>query len=145
MAFHWFWVSVRLIQIDHGFLSSFRIVVIAWLLLKYFVKPVRRAFLCSDMSLYHPPPEKKVFPTWLLFICAIVIPIILVWKIWAYPVKCSSWFSFRFFYQKVFDGIIFFERKLHELFTKFKSRRKFTADPNGLEISTLQLVRGIRA
>lgn len=45
---------------------------------KYLVKPVRRAFLCSDLNLYHPPPEKKVFPTWLLFVCAIIIPLIIV-------------------------------------------------------------------
>ena len=55
-----------------------KIVLATWLLFKYLVKPVRRAFLCSDLNLYHPPPEKKVFPTWLLFICAIIIPLIVV-------------------------------------------------------------------
>ncbi|CAF1089501.1 unnamed protein product [Rotaria sordida] len=54
------------------------IVLAAWLIFKYFVKPVRRAFLCSDLNLYHPPPEKKVFPTWLLFICAIIIPLVII-------------------------------------------------------------------
>ena len=57
---------------------SLIIVFLSWLLLKYLVKPVRRSFLCSDLSLYHPPPEKKVFPTWLLFVCAIIIPLIVV-------------------------------------------------------------------
>lgn len=61
-----------------GNLFSFWVVLIAWLLFKYLVKPVRRAFLCSDMNLYHPPPQKKVFPSWLLFVCAIVIPILIV-------------------------------------------------------------------
>lgn len=70
----------------------FCIVVIAWLLFKYLVKPVKRAFLCSDLSLYHPPPVKKVFPTWLLFICAIVIPIIIVGGMSAYTQKHSSLF-----------------------------------------------------
>jgi phosphatidate phosphatase len=54
------------------------LVLFAWLLFKFLVKPVRRAFLCSDLNLYHPPPVKKVFPTWLLFICAIVIPLIII-------------------------------------------------------------------
>ncbi|CAF1012144.1 unnamed protein product [Rotaria sp. Silwood1] len=54
------------------------IVLSTWLIFKYFVKPVRRAFLCSDLNLYHPPPEKKVFPTWLLFICAIIIPLVVI-------------------------------------------------------------------
>jgi hypothetical protein len=54
------------------------IVLLTWLLFKYFVKPVRRAFLCSDLNLYHPPPVKKVIPTWLLFICAILIPLIII-------------------------------------------------------------------
>jgi phosphatidate phosphatase len=57
---------------------SLIIVLLTWLLFKYFVKPVRRAFLCSDLNLYHPQPEKKVFPTWLLFICAILIPLIII-------------------------------------------------------------------
>ena len=56
----------------------FSIVLLTWLMFKYLVKPVRRAFLCSDLTLYHPPPEKKVFPTWLLFVCAIIIPLIIV-------------------------------------------------------------------
>ncbi|CAF3145574.1 unnamed protein product [Rotaria socialis] len=57
---------------------SLAIVLLAWLLLKYLVKPVRRAFLCSDLSLYHVEPQKKVFPTWLLFLCAIGIPLIII-------------------------------------------------------------------
>ncbi|CAF1093839.1 unnamed protein product [Adineta ricciae] len=57
---------------------SLVIVLLTWLMFKYLVKPVRRAFLCSDLSLYHPPPEKKVFPTWLLFVCAIIIPLIII-------------------------------------------------------------------
>ncbi|CAF0765767.1 unnamed protein product [Adineta steineri] len=57
---------------------SLVIVLLTWLLFKYLVKPVKRAFLCSDLSLYHPPPEKKVFPTWLLFVCAIGIPLVVI-------------------------------------------------------------------
>lgn len=59
-------------------LISLILVLIIWLLLKYFVKPIRRPFLCSDLSLYHPKPPVNVFPTWLLFVCAIIIPIILI-------------------------------------------------------------------
>ena len=140
MAFQWCLVSSGLIQRGDLFFFSFWIVVIAWLLFKYLVKPVKRAFLCSDLSLYHPPPVKKVFPTWLLFICAIVIPIIIVGTISSYTEKHSSLLSYRFFYPKVFDGIISFERKLHVLSTKSKFGRIFTAYPNGLEIFISQLV-----
>ncbi|CAF1247469.1 unnamed protein product [Rotaria magnacalcarata] len=57
---------------------SLAIVLLTWLLLKYLVKPVRRAFLCSDLSLYHAEPQKKVFPTWLLVLCAIGIPLVII-------------------------------------------------------------------
>ncbi|CAF2994059.1 unnamed protein product [Rotaria sp. Silwood2] len=63
------------------------IVLFTWLLFKYLVKPVRRAFLCSDLNLYHPPPEKKVFPTWLLFTCAIAIPLVIILLS-----ECIRWF-----------------------------------------------------
>jgi hypothetical protein len=72
-------IGISFFYLFVGTLSfSFGIVLLTWLLFKYLVKPVRRAFLCSDLSLYHPPPEKKVFPTWLLFVCAIIIPLIVV-------------------------------------------------------------------
>jgi len=58
--------------------ASLIIVLLTWLGFKYLVKPVERAFLCSDLSLYHPPPIKKVFPTWLLFVCAIIVPLIIM-------------------------------------------------------------------
>lgn len=57
---------------------SLAVVFLSWLAFKYFIKPVRRAFLCSDLSLYHPPPVKKVFPTWLLFVCSIIVPLIVI-------------------------------------------------------------------
>jgi len=67
---------------------SLTTVLFSWLLIKYFVHPVRRAFLCSDLNLYHPTPKKKVFPTWLLFVCAIILPIAVI---------CASEFV-RWFY-----------------------------------------------
>jgi hypothetical protein len=53
-------------------------VLAAWLTLKYAVRPVRRAFLCSDMDLYRLRPPSNVFPVWLLVVCAIVLPAIVV-------------------------------------------------------------------
>jgi phosphatidate phosphatase len=58
--------------------ASLVLVLALWLILKYFIKPIRRAFLCTDLNLYNPPPPKSVFPTWLLFVCAILIPVILI-------------------------------------------------------------------
>ncbi|CAF0871689.1 unnamed protein product [Didymodactylos carnosus] len=40
--------------------ASLIIIALSWLLLKYLIKPVRRAFLCSDLNLYHPQPVKKI-------------------------------------------------------------------------------------
>ncbi len=60
------------------YLAFFWIVLSTWLVFKYIVKPVRRPFLCSDLNLYHPKPPENVIPTWLLFVCAIIIPSIIV-------------------------------------------------------------------
>ncbi|UJR14055.1 hypothetical protein I4U23_001052 [Adineta vaga] len=57
---------------------SFLLILSTWLIFKYIVRPVRRPFLCSDLNLYHPKPPKNVFPTWLLFVCAVVVPIIII-------------------------------------------------------------------
>ncbi|CAF1011448.1 unnamed protein product [Rotaria sordida] len=57
---------------------SLVLVLSLWLLLKYFVKPFRRPFLCSDLDLYHPKPVKTAISTTLLFICAVVIPLIII-------------------------------------------------------------------
>jgi len=70
--------------------SAFLIVLAAWLILKFLVKPVRRAFLCSDLNLYHPKPPKNVFPTWLLAVCAVVIPFFLI-----FVSELVRWFYIR--------------------------------------------------
>ncbi|CAF3057085.1 unnamed protein product [Rotaria sp. Silwood2] len=57
---------------------SLVLVLTTWLILKYFVKPVRRPFLCSDLDLYHPKPAKTVIPTWLLVVCAVIVPLIII-------------------------------------------------------------------
>ncbi|CAF4675051.1 unnamed protein product [Rotaria sp. Silwood1] len=57
---------------------SLLFVLAVWLLFKYFVKPVRRPFLCSDLNLYHPKPVKTVIPTWLLVVYSVVIPLIII-------------------------------------------------------------------
>ena len=115
------------------------LVLLTWLALKYFVKPVRRAFLCSDLSLYHPPPIKKVFPTWLLFVCAIVVPLIVVCSLYYY-----FWLdlisSIRFYFPKVFVGFIYFDEKLRKLFIKFEFVQKFMKYLNGSAIFISSLV-----
>jgi len=58
--------------------ASLIIVLATWLILKYFVKPIRRAFTCSDLNLYHLEPAVTTIPTWLLFVCAIVIPVVFI-------------------------------------------------------------------
>ncbi|CAF0930186.1 unnamed protein product [Adineta steineri] len=57
---------------------SIILVLSTWLIFKYIVRPVRRPFLCSDLNLYHPKPPKNVIPSWLLFLCGVIVPIIVI-------------------------------------------------------------------
>ncbi|CAF0971743.1 unnamed protein product [Adineta ricciae] len=57
---------------------SLLLMLSTWLIFKYIVRPVRRPFLCSDLNLYHPKPPHNVFPTWLLFVCAVIVPVVFI-------------------------------------------------------------------
>ena len=72
---------IFLFDFDHlhfGFSLNDYLVFISSFLLKQYVKPTRRAFLCADLTLYYPLPTNNLFPKQRLYICSILMPISLV-------------------------------------------------------------------